>query len=150
MANKKEIKLQFAWKQTPTSFHKADAQKIGEEIGEWPTPESVLEKAKDENTELHKCFEWDDTVAAEKYRLIQASQIIRTLVIKGTETTENPVRAFQITSEPKVYAPTRVFLTDENEYATLLQRVTAELKQIRNRYNQISELESVFEAIDAL
>lgn len=39
-------------------YYKADAQKIAEEIGFGEfTPMEVLEKAKDETTELHKCFE---------------------------------------------------------------------------------------------
>ena len=54
-------------------FFKADAQKCYEEMGDSDiSPEEVLEKAKDKNSELHKCFEWDDTVAANKYRLQQA------------------------------------------------------------------------------
>lgn len=143
--------MQVAWKNSPSYFSKkANAQKCYEEIGDNPTPQSVLEKAKNPKSELHKCFDWDDASAAEKFRLIQARQVIQSFVIKGTEKTDEPIRAFQITSEPMIYAPTRSFLTDENEYETLLRRVKAELKQIRNRYKQISELESVFEAIDAL
>ena len=147
MAKRKEIKLQFAWKQAPSNFHKADAQKVGEEIGESPTPESVLEKARDENTELHKCFEWDDSVAAEKYRLNQARNIIRLLVIKGTEETEHPVRVFQISSEPQVYRPITHFVQDLDEHAKLVQRVKGELLAITNRYTQLAELEEVRQAI---
>lgn len=144
-------KEQVAWRSGPSNFSKkADPQKCYEEIGDNPTPQSVLEIAKNPKSELHKCFDWDDTSAAEKFRLIQARQMIQSFVIKGTEKTDEPIRAYQITSEPQTYAPTRYFLTDEDEYATLVRRVKAELKQIRNRYKQISELESVFEAIDAL
>ena len=41
------------------------------------TPSLVVEFAKDETTELHKRFEWDDTAAAEQYRLNQARRVIR-------------------------------------------------------------------------
>ena len=62
-------------------YYKADAQKVAEEIGFGKfTPMEVLEKAKDETTELHKCFEWNDSIAAEKYRLEKAKNIIRMLV----------------------------------------------------------------------
>lgn len=58
-------------------IYKADAQKVADEIGEKSiTPQEVLEKARDENSELHKCFEWDNDIAAEKYRLEQARKII--------------------------------------------------------------------------
>ena len=150
MAKKKETPMQYAWKQAPSNFRKADAQKVGEEIGDSATPEEVLAKAEDPNSELHKCFEWDDTVAAKKYRLMQARQVIQFLVIKGTEKNEHPVRAFQISSEPQVYRPTIFFVKNEDEYTKLLARAKAELKQISERYKQLAELEEVFEAIARL
>ena len=56
---------------------KANAQKCYEEISKLNriTPEDILNQAKDINSELHKCFEWDDTIAANKYRLQQARQV---------------------------------------------------------------------------
>ena len=50
----------------------ADAQLVADEImsiGDAATPQQIVEKARDEATELHKCFTWDDRIAAEKYRL---------------------------------------------------------------------------------
>ena len=63
---------------------KADANKCYAEMLDLEniTPQAVLEKAKDENSELHKCFEWDNDVAAEKYRTIQAGNVIRMLYIE--------------------------------------------------------------------
>ena len=130
---------------------KADAQKVYEEIGDRKiTPEQVLEIAKDKKTELHKCFEWNNSVAANKYRLIQAQTIIRTLVIKTEEPEELPVRIFQTTSVRNEYQPIRMFLENKDEYERLLQRCKNELKDIRNRYEQLTEMEEIFAAIDAL
>ena len=142
--------MEYAWRQAPSLFHKVDPQKVGEEIGNAPTPESVLEKAKDPNTELHGCFEWDDTKAANKYRLIQARQVIQFLVIKGTEKSETPQRAFEITRETSVYAPVQLIVRDEDEYSALLAKAKAQLKQFADRYRRLSELEAVIEEIDAL
>lgn len=41
------------------------------------TPSLVVEYARDQTTELHNRFEWDDTIAAEQYRLNQARRVIR-------------------------------------------------------------------------
>ena len=142
--------MEYAWKQSPSLFHKMDPQKVGEEIGEAPTPESVLEKAKDPKTALHGCFEWDDTKAAYKYRLIQARQIIQFLVIKGTEKTDTPQRAFEITRETSVYAPVQLIVRNEDEYSALLAKAKAQLKQFADRYRRLSELEAVIEEIDNL
>ena len=146
-------KMEVTWKSCASSFHKADAQKCFEEMGSTDiTPEKVLEIAKDENTELHKCFEWDDGIAGEKYRLSQARQIITFLIVKPDERKEEEdnVRVFQISSEPQTYQPIKMFVENEDEYKALLKRAKAELVAIRNRYKQLSELEEVFAAIDSL
>ena len=143
--------MRVTWKNSPTNFHKADAQKCYEEMGSADiTPEKVLEIAKDENSELHKCFEWDDSVAAEKYRLNQARMIIVNLVIEQKDKEAEPIRVFQISSEKQTYQPIQLFVENDNEYQTLLKRAKSELVAVRNRYSQIAELETVFEAIDSL
>ena len=140
---------QASWKLN--GIFNADAQKCYEEIGDGKvTPESVLERARDEDSELHKCFCWDDTEAAEKFRLMQARQVIQFLVVRPKVENPQPVRMFQITSERNVYQPTRLFLTQPDEYQTLLKRAKQELAAIRERYKTLTELESVFEAIESL
>lgn len=130
---------------------KANAQKVANEIGgQKITPSEILEKAKDKNSELHKCFEWDDTIAAEKYRLQQASTILRMLVYKPKEEGETPVRVFQITSEKSHYQPTKQFLVQEDEYQALLKRALNELEAFKKRYHTLTELQSVFEAIETI
>ncbi len=51
------------------------------------TPQTVLDDAQDPASPLHEHFEWDDTKAAQAYRLDQARQLIRSvrLVITNTE-----------------------------------------------------------------
>lgn len=132
-------------------IYKADAQKVADEIGEGKiNPSEVLEKAKDVNSELHKCFEWDDSIAAEKYRLQQARAIIINLVYVPKTEEEQPVRCFQITTERRVYQPTQQFLVQKNEYQSLLLRAKAELESFKRRYATLTELESVFEAIGSI
>lgn len=132
-------------------LYKADAQKVYEEIGDAEvTPQEVLEKARDNEKELHKCFEWNDGVAAEKYRLTQARDIIRSLVIVTEKANEQPVRVFSITSEQRVYQPTRQFLVQQDEYQALLKRAISELEAFKRKYHTLSELETVFEQIDCL
>ena len=76
---------------------KADAQKVSEEIaeiGEVVEPSEIVKKARDESTELHKCFEWNNDIAAEKYRLHQARNLLGNLVFeyKDEPTKQEPVR----------------------------------------------------------
>ena len=64
---------------------KADAQKVCEEIlalGDSVKPEQIVKAAEDERSELHKCFTWDDSAAANKWRLYEARQIVCQLIIE--------------------------------------------------------------------
>ena len=142
-------KINAQWK--IEGIFKADAQKVAKEIGNKEiTPQEILEKARNEKSELHKCFEWDDSLAAEKYRLIQARNIIRNLVYLPTETSKEPIRVYQITSERKVYAPVKMIVQNVEEYEQLLERAKAELQAFKKRYQTLTELSEIFEEIDKL
>lgn len=129
-----------------------DPEKAYQEMDslEEKTPESVLEKARDENTELHKHFEWRDDVAAEKYRLQQARHLIVCMVEIQSESSDDVRRVFEISSTPNVYQPRTYFTINKEEYAILLGRAKQELYALKKRYENIAELEDVFMAIDNL
>lgn len=131
---------------------KADADKVYEEISELPsvTPQQVYERAKDPESELYKCFEWDNDVCAEKWRLQQARQIIQMLVVTPRQEETQPVRIFQISSEKNEYKENSFFLQNKDEYKTLLKRAKEELQSFKRRYKMLSELEVIFDAIDEL
>ena len=132
-------------------LHKADAQKCYNECQtlEEVTPANVLEKARNKRTELHKCFEWDDSIAGEKYRLIQARDVIRHFVIYTPDEDNLPkIRSYQISTECTRYEPTRMFLQNPDEYTELLKRAKNELEAFKQRYKTLTELETIFEEID--
>lgn len=127
---------------------KADPQKCYEELPEIVTPANVLEVARNKNTELHKCFTWNNDEAAEKWRLKEARQLIQLFVIKTEKQEVYKPRIFQATSKKNVYQETRFFVQNKNEYTALVNRAKAELIAIQNRYKEITEMEEIFEAID--
>lgn len=45
------------------------------------TPDDVVEEASSPKSPLHQFFEWDNTVAAYKYRLEQARELIKTVTV---------------------------------------------------------------------
>ncbi len=136
-------------------FIKADPAAVAveiESIGPDATPAQILEKARDSKTELHKCFEWDDTVAAEKYRIIQARTIVRMLVVVEDKPDPDipPVRYFFKTSNGEGYKPAPVVFHLQDEYKALLNRAYNELRAFSNKYSRLQELEEVLELIDGL
>lgn len=136
------------------SRYSADAQKVADEIfaiGESATTAEILEKARDETTELHKCFDWDDAKAAEKWRLQQARHIVCSLVIKEKDEAPQPeVRIFYKTDSETGYKPTVLIVQDKDEYRKLLDRALAELNSFRAKYKALTELDGVFDAIDQI
>lgn len=130
----------------------ADAQKCAEEImeiGEDAHPSQVLEKARDENTELHKCFIWDDAVAAEKYRLNQARKVLQFLVIAEEKEPEDrpEIRFFYKTDKESGYKPVELVVKKQDEYEALLARAYAELRAFKAKYAMLSELQEIFDLI---
>jgi hypothetical protein len=57
-------------------------------------PRTVVDEARDESSPLHKHFEWDDSIAGEKYRLEQARTLICNVRIIPDEGSKKSVRAF--------------------------------------------------------
>lgn len=65
----------------------SDARKISKYLAsKFPdgelTAKEILELARPPSSYLHRFFEWDDSVAAERYRLNQARKIIQVLVVE--------------------------------------------------------------------
>ena len=136
-------------------FFKADAETVYKEItalGDSFSPEQIVEAAKDEASELHKCFTWDDTVAAERWRQHQARVLVAQLVVKTETTDREPVavRGIASTAKRNEYKPVVKLIEAEQGYADLLARAINELKAFQQKYKAITELREIFAAIDEL
>lgn len=141
-----------AWKPGFETLFKADAQRVAEEIasiGEKATPYQILDKAKDKNSELHLLFDWDDTSAAEKYRIYQARKIVCHLVIKETvKENKPPIRFFYKSEAESGYQETRLIIRNQDAYQSLLASALLDLEALRRKYHSLTELDDVFSAID--
>lgn len=140
-----------------SGIFKADANKCYEEIqniGEEVKPEQVLDKARDSSSELHKCFDWDDSSAAEKYRLHQARLVINHLIVVKREVEEEkePVQ-FRVmlkndSGKESGYKQTLVMVRDEDEYKKMLEQAYRELHSFKQKYSCLSELAEILALID--
>lgn len=136
------------------SYIKADAQAAGEMCEQLEargklTAEELLNANRAEDAPLHDSFEWDDSVAAESWRMQQARHIINSLEIV-TENRE-PVRAFFsiIRSEPN-YRHIDTILQRQDDTEALLKMALSELQAFQKKYSQLMELAAVFSAIDSI
>ena len=103
----------YKWR---NAYGKVSAQTAGEEIeklcdihGE-VTPKILLDKSRPEEAALHKCYEWDDSKAAEAHRLWRSRQIIGNIILVKHEEQQiqEPVRAFSMSA--KTITAGRMFL----------------------------------------
>lgn len=153
-----------------------DAQVVGERLESIKakrnalTPELVLEDARQKKSPLHQFFEWDDDVAAEKYRLDQAGHLIRSVQVTFIDVEPQqerqislsaipaapaldpkPVRAFlpiKGDSGQRSYVGTREAMGDPAMRRQVLERAHSELDQVSKKYRELQELSGVFEALD--
>lgn len=140
----------YAWK---GKAFRAEPEKVYKEIqtlGKEYTPHQILELARNENTELHKCFEWDDAIASELWRLHTARQICCSLsvVVETEERQLVPCRLIQHDDSKEAYAPVVFTVRNEDEYSRLLKQANAELQAFKVRYKSIVELQEIIEDID--
>lgn len=136
----------------PHLYKGADPHKVYEELqtlGDNVKPADIVEAAKNTDSELHKCFEWDDTEAARKYRLQQARVLVGSLVIIETKQDVEPQQIrVMYTSKDGGYKPTRLIVHNQNEYEHLLEKAKAELHTFKQKYSMLVELHEIIALID--
>ena len=111
------------------------------------TAKSLVDASRDEKAPLHNEFEWNDSIAAEKYREEQAANIIRHLIIVRTDTEEvraSKDRSFVFTGERKTgYVPLDKALSNEVWKTNLLKAARADMRTFVLKYNRLSELAGI-------
>lgn len=137
-----------------------DAQTAGEYIESLErekgkiSAQELLDMSRSPHATLHECFEWDDNIAADKYRLGQARYIIGNLVVTVSKSDQAPaetVRAF-ISVEPLKhkgsFVSVEIGMSNPEYAAQILQNAKNELAAFRKKYAALNELADVFNAID--
>ena len=149
----------FEWK---NKTYPVSAQEAGEylhsicEQENQVTAERVLELSRDQDAILHPCFEWDDTKAAEKFRLTQARQIISSIVtVIEEDGSEEPVRAFVSVSstehsEKGIFKPVITALSNAEDREIVIKNALRDFQILEEKYHHLQELSKVFNAINEL
>lgn len=107
----------------------------------------VVEESRPETAILHKCFEWDDAVAAERFREVQAGNIIRNITVVHDEVGKEPVEVRAFVFVQKSYRPIQIVVNDQEKMSELLLSALRELIAFRTKYNVLTELSDVFDSI---
>lgn len=124
------------------------------------TPGDVVEEASDPANPLHPLFEWDDTEAAARFRLIQAAGLIRSIKVritkaKGNEEEDLTIRAWvaahavapELEDVPDGYMPEQEVRERPELRTALLRQMRRDVTAAQLRYRHLSEY---WELIDEL
>lgn len=114
------------------------------------TAKEVLEFARPKSSPIHKYFNWDDSEAAEKYRLMQARQLITCIVVVvGKDTVRKYVTPVVIQETgKKAYVEISVARKTPYIWDQVLQRALDEALLWKARYETITKLSPIVKAIE--
>lgn len=153
-----------------------DAQAVGERLEAIKakssnlTPDMVVDDARAPRSPLHLFFEWDNTVAAEKYRMDQAGHLIRSVQVTFEDVEpqqERQVRLSAVAAAPathpaavrafvsitrsdgaRSYESTATAMNDPEMRRQVLARAHMEMASVGRKYRELNELADVFGALD--
>ena len=134
--------------------YNADPKKCKQEIesiGCDVKPKQIVDYARNPETELHKCFTWNDDLAAEKWRLYEARQVVCSLVIvEGDVNDENDthIRVFHKVNNDEGYKPLQIILEDKDEYKKLLENCLNDLRALKKKYQSLNEYQEIWDLIN--
>lgn len=151
--------MEYRWKSgAPT--RKLDPQIVGEfldglrEDGGGLTAASVVSASKAKKSPLHSYFEWDDSVAASRYRDSQARDVINHICVtveksSGVQVVTRAFLHIQSNEGPR-YEALHTVMSDDEKRGQVLANALREIKIWRNRYDELNELAGIIAEIDRL
>ncbi len=113
------------------------------------TPDAVVEKARDPKTALHRCFEWDDSEAAERYRLWQARMVVRCVEVVRVEFPRPRPKYVSVVDAQgnRAYQAVEVVVSDADLHGRAVDEALARLEALRVEYVDLVELAEVWSVL---
>ena len=129
----------------------AEIRQLIESNGGQVSPADIVDFARNPKTALHRAFNWDDTTAAEAWRIEQAKKILRVSVVMiARPDNGNMVRVRAFISPcgdgERGYQYTPKMIETVSGRAAILQAAFAEFEAFRAKYEWLEELMPLFEA----
>lgn len=131
-------------------------EKIRQDNGGEFCAEDVVKAARSKKSPLHSAFEWDDTAAANEYRLSQAGTLRRSFDVRYAEAPDVPARAYEISrvvhspggKAKKYFSSTDEVLADPERRAAVLTDALRQLQALRAKFRHLQELAVVWRQVD--
>lgn len=152
-------KVKYKWKRNALGGTNGD--KVGKEIIKIMKanegvvlPETLVKSARPISSSIHNCFEWDNTVAAEKYRVEQARYMLRQVVVITEDEEPIEVRAFvniaSADDNEGYYTTIQKVVETPELYMNYEQQIYRELLAIKNKARNLKRFKAVWQALDKI
>lgn len=144
----------YSWKLP--GMYDVPAQDAGEELERISRkhgkmdPSDIVDESRPENAVLHPCFEWDDPVAAEKWREQQARNICCCIITTMEPKAGSPVKVRAFVNVENTYQPIQAVIDNGEKMDSLFLSAMKELTAFKTKFASLSQLRPIFDAIDSL
>ena len=111
------------------------------------TPEVVVRAAEDNNSILHKLFEWDDNKAAYNWRLQQARTILNNIEVTIiTDGEPREIAVFEVTTRSEGYKSVDTFTNEDVDFVRA--SILRQLNTMKSKLKTYKEFDKVLFYID--
>lgn len=117
------------------------------------TPKNLVDESRPAKAALHKEFEWNDAIAAERWREEEAGNIIRVIHVEYESGPEESQRAYVIErreEQEQSYEPVHEVLQRQSGRDKLILDLLRDLQSFRRRFTLVSDLSHAVPVLDSL
>lgn len=117
------------------------------------TAPNVVEVARDKKNPLHSRFEWNDTAAAEQYRLYQARILINSIEVEIVSLPQEPRAAYfesVVIENKRRYVPQFEILSNDDLRVQVINDAIKWLKHFKEKHEQYSEFKGISKEIEKI
>jgi hypothetical protein len=112
----------------------------------------LINARKDKAKRTEKSNVWEEIITSMHWRVQEARSVVRNLKIVEVKPDKEPepttIRVFYKTDNESGYKPTKLILKKPDEYKALVERCRSELLAIKQKFQNISEYEEIWEMIN--
>ncbi|MHA1962464.1 MAG: hypothetical protein ACW99U_19860 [Candidatus Thorarchaeota archaeon] len=148
--------IAYAWAEgapmkVPASVVGRELAKMNKEEGE-VVPKRFWKRFRSKNSSLHSAFEWNDRICGDKYRTLQAAEMVRFIRVIPMYDNNEPKRAYiHVKVKGKregVYRTREDVMSSKDLLQSAIRECTSLLYGIKVRFAELKGLEPLFSAID--
>jgi len=112
-------------------------------------PRDVVAAARDEDSPLHEQFDWDDSEAAERWRIHQARQLmVRVQVTYADKITHDVLVSVTTDRKSGGYRLVSAVMADDELRQQMLADAKTEMRRFSVKYKHLTELAEIFAVMD--